>query len=87
MSKFEYTITYLPLPNMSTGGVIVNKKFEPDIDKFFGTTEGVVHLDEMGAKGWELVSSQGVLGASAGSDVSVSFNDGFMLFWKRIVEA
>lgn len=91
MPAFSYTTTFLPCPYQGKatlfGGSEVS--LQPNIDAFFAKNEYAAHLNEMGAAGWELVSTESVLRAAHTSKFDESKGSfpvtaGFFLFWKRM---
>lgn len=99
--KFEYCTTFSSMPYVQgpepskLKKIVFGKEGEiptyPDISGFLGSEEHQKQLNEMGSKGWELVSVQQVLRGmyqyNAAADTSYGFGysltAGFMFFWKK----
>lgn len=90
MPAFSYTATFIPCPytvEPSTANR-VEASLKPNIDAFFANQEYLAHLNEMGASGWELVSTEAVLREAYASrrdhyNSGFPVTAGFFLFWKK----
>jgi hypothetical protein len=67
----------------NSGGVFQGAHYELKLDKKVLKDKDVwTHLDELGSKGWELVSTTPELGGSHGATNTA----GYMLWFKRPIE-
>ncbi len=97
---FEYLTTFIFMPYLepnkpSAWGKFMGKQSDitnfPDLEGFMKNEENKKHLNEMGRKGWELLSVQQVLRgmyhyqmqSGAGYGLGYSLTAGFMLFWRK----
>lgn len=89
MKTFEYHTSFVPLSYQSgdsarfLGMDLSGPPQVPNLDSLLHHEGYRRHLNELGSKGWELISAQPVLQGVHTGYSSYSLTAGYFLFWKR----